>query len=65
MNAAAARFHGCERFHRCEHVAAPRSSDIPSLSRAGKYILDGNPVAIDVDRLDQYLRDAKEHLAYW
>ena len=64
MDAAATRFHACERFHRCEHVAsdAPRSSDTPSLSRAGKHIVYVNPVAIGVDRWDQYLGDVKERL---
>ena len=64
MDAAATRFHACERFHRCEHVASdsPRSSDTPSLSRAGKHIVYVNPVAIGVDGWDKYLRDAKERL---
>ena len=64
MDASATRFHACERFHRCQHVAAdaPRSSDMPSLSRTGKHIVYVNPVNMGTDNWDNYLRDTKERL---
>ncbi|KAK2467146.1 hypothetical protein APHAL10511_000695 [Amanita phalloides] len=58
------RFHACERFHRCEHVASddPKSVHTPVISRKGKHVVYVNPVTMDTQSWELYLKDAKQSI---
>ncbi|KAF8191441.1 beta-lactamase-like protein [Mycena galopus ATCC 62051] len=57
---AASRFHACERFDRCDYVAAVDSHRASTgLSRKGKYLVYVNPVTMDAARWGTYLQETK------
>ncbi|KAI5896861.1 uncharacterized protein SCHCODRAFT_01189162 [Schizophyllum commune H4-8] len=58
---AATRFHACERFDRCDHVAVDDEVGKPRkvISRLGKRVVYVNPVSMDEEKWDDYLTEHK------
>ena len=59
------RFHACERFHRCSFVAVDHDfdSEFPnSTSHMGKRVIYINPVTMESEKWDLYLKDTKTRL---
>lgn len=58
---AATRFHACERFDRCDHVAVDDEVGKPRkvISRLGKRVVYVNPVSMDEEKWDEYLTEHK------
>ncbi|KAF7353690.1 hypothetical protein MVEN_01053900 [Mycena venus] len=57
---AASRFHACERFDRCDYVAAVDSHRASKgLSRKGTHVVYVNPVTMDAARWGTYLQETK------
>ncbi|KAJ7926200.1 beta-lactamase-like protein [Mycena leptocephala] len=57
---AASRFHACERFDRCDYVAAVDSHRASTgLSRKGTRVVYVNPVTMDAARWGTYLQETK------
>ncbi|KAG5653171.1 hypothetical protein H0H81_002013, partial [Sphagnurus paluster] len=60
------RFHACERFSRCEHVAVddePGESQYNSTSRLGKRVVYINPVNMGSQSWELYIKDTKVRLS--
>ncbi|KAL1741444.1 hypothetical protein HDZ31DRAFT_45420 [Schizophyllum fasciatum] len=57
----ATRFHACERFDRCEHVAVDDEVGRPRkvISRTGKRVVYVNPVSMEEEKWDEYLTEHK------
>ncbi|THH18358.1 hypothetical protein EW146_g2607 [Bondarzewia mesenterica] len=58
LDAAATRFHACERFDRCEYCADPCTSG----SSQAKKVVYINPVSIGVVKWEQYLQEVQSLL---
>jgi hypothetical protein len=57
---AVSRFHACERFDRCDYVAAVDSHRASTgLSRKGTRVVYVNPVTMDAARWGTYLQETK------
>ena len=58
---AATRFHACERFDRCDHVAVDDEVGKARkvISRLGKRVVYVNPVSMDEEKWDEYLTEHK------
>ncbi|KAF8637006.1 hypothetical protein AX17_003104 [Amanita inopinata Kibby_2008] len=64
-DASATRFHACERFHRCEHVAVenePTASGAFAMSRTGKRVIYVNPLTMGIESWELYQRDTKQRI---
>ncbi|KAF8653242.1 hypothetical protein AX16_004070 [Volvariella volvacea WC 439] len=63
------RFHACERFDRCDHVAVDevpnrKEGSFGSTSRMGHRVVYVNPVSVGVASWKAYANDVKSRLAY-
>ncbi|TFK65604.1 hypothetical protein BDN72DRAFT_845347 [Pluteus cervinus] len=65
LDASATRFHACERFDRCDHVAVDEDPQqgIVSKSRMGHHVVYVNPVTMGSTSWMLYLQDTKSRLA--
>ncbi|KAJ7620985.1 beta-lactamase-like protein [Roridomyces roridus] len=61
---ASTRFHACERFERCDHVAvADPHRPTTSRSRKGDHLVYVNPVTMDTTSWESYLQETKLRIA--
>ncbi|KAM6497508.1 hypothetical protein JOM56_007981, partial [Amanita muscaria] len=63
LDANSTRFHACERFHRCDHVAVdaePDEYDVLVKSKKGHRVVYINPVTMAIESWNIYLEDTKK-----